>query len=73
MIIGVSGKKQHGKDTVAKIIQYLSMVQSLSYGNMKLFDEGPVSSKDPLFHFNIFTNLIYLLNGMIKTELFIQN
>lgn len=25
MIIGISGKKQHGKDTVAKIIQYLNL------------------------------------------------
>lgn len=31
MIIGISGKKQHGKDTVRKIIQYLSFKKEEAY------------------------------------------
>jgi hypothetical protein len=55
MIIGISGKKQHGKDTVCKIIQYLIMKQNLATRGMKLWDLGPQSSTDPLFHYQIWS------------------
>jgi hypothetical protein len=38
MIIGISGKKQSGKDTVGKIIQYLTM-QKLNEPNKQTFEE----------------------------------
>lgn len=55
MIIALSGKKSSGKDTVAKIIQYLMMVRQLGDRGLRLFADGPQSSTDPLFHFNIFS------------------
>lgn len=39
MIIGISGKKQHGKDTVAKIIQYLT------YANIREMDGNTLEWK----------------------------
>lgn len=44
MIIGISGKKQHGKDTVANIIQYLTFKNNLEKGYKQLVSSDEVSS-----------------------------
>lgn len=55
MIIGISGKKQSGKDTVCKIIQYLMMKKNIEKEGMRVKDAGYTKSS-PTFSFDIFCN-----------------
>jgi hypothetical protein len=55
MIIGISGKKGHGKDSLATMLQFLIAEHNINTRGQELFKGGPESSTDPLFHFNIFS------------------
>lgn len=50
MVIGISGKKQHGKNTVATIIQYLFFLKKLEAINTKPFNNSDV------FNYTIFSH-----------------
>jgi hypothetical protein len=56
MIIGISGKKQHGKDTVAQIIQYLTQKKDTcfsDYGEYLSWKKNPKEYPESLFFWQI--------------------
>lgn len=54
MIIGISGKKQHGKDTISDIIQFLIMEHRLSSNNIMSIKREGFTNSSPTFSLDIF-------------------
>ena len=51
MIIGISGKKQSGKDLTARVIQYLEYISKITKSNIRCI-EGCVKSLYEFAKFN---------------------